>query len=339
MKPFVTGHEDLVHDAAYDFYGRHVATCSSDQHIKVFRLDRETNEWQLSDSWKAHDSSVVGLNWASPEYGRIIASASYDKLIRLWEEEPDTPECSGRRWTKLCTLNDATGPLFSVKFAPGHLGLKLGAIGNDGMLRIYEALEPSDLRSWSLTTEIPVLRTPPASHLQSDFCLTWCPSRFLPEKLLVCALDQALIYQKDKNGKMYVAAKLEGHGGLIRCVSWAPSIGRWYQLIATGCKDGKVRIFKVTETLKNNDHDRDDNESMSVDQEDDEADSKAGIPELKVELISESGDHRGEVWSVSWNLTGTILSSAGDDGKVRLWKASYSNEFKCMSVISAQQRS
>ncbi|SCU77889.1 LADA_0A02718g1_1 [Lachancea dasiensis] len=338
MKPFITGHEDLVHDVVYDFYGRHVATCSSDQHIKVFRLNRETNEWHLSDSWKAHDSSVVGLDWASPEYGRIIASVSYDKLINLWEEEPDAPECSGRRWTKLCTLNDATGPLFSVKFAPGHLGLKVGAIGNDGTLRVYEALEPSDLRSWTLTSEVSVLRTPPASHLQSDFCLTWCPSRFLPEKLLVCALDQALIYQKDKNGKMYVAAKLEGHEGLIRSVSWAPSIGRWYQLIATGCKDGKVRIFKLTETLQGKGGEGDDDDSMSVDQAEERSDSKGGAPELNVELVSESADHRGEVWSVSWNLTGTILSSAGDDGKVRLWKASYSNDFKCMSVINAQQR-
>lgn len=58
---------------------------------------------------------------------------------------------------------------------------------------------------------------------------------------------------------------------------------------------------------------------------------------LQVELLSEHDDHNGEVWSVSWNLTGTILSSAGDDGKVRLWKATYSNEFKCMSVITAQQ--
>ncbi|SCU81205.1 LAFA_0C03312g1_1 [Lachancea sp. 'fantastica'] len=339
MKPFVTGHEDLVHDLAYDFYGRHVATCSSDQHIKVFRLDRETNEWQLSDSWKAHDSSVVSLDWASPEYGRIIASVSYDKLIRLWEEEPDAPECSGRRWTKLCTLNDATGPLFSVKFAPGHLGLKLGALGNDGTLRIYEALEPSDLRSWSLTSEIPVLGSPPASHLQSDFCLTWCPSRFLRETLLVCALDQALIYQKDKNDKMYVAAKLEGHEGLIRSVSWASSIGRWYQLIATGCKDGKVRIFKVTETLKGADGGKRDEDSMSVDQDSDSSENNGKDSGLNVELVSESADHKGEVWSVSWNLTGTILSSAGDDGKVRLWKSSYSNEFKCVSVISAHQRS
>ena len=35
MKPFITGHEELIHDIKYDFYGKHIATVSSDQHIKV----------------------------------------------------------------------------------------------------------------------------------------------------------------------------------------------------------------------------------------------------------------------------------------------------------------
>ncbi|EJS43783.1 seh1p [Saccharomyces arboricola H-6] len=349
MQPFDSGHDDLIHDVVYDFYGRHVATCSSDQHIKVFKLDKETSNWELSDSWRAHDSSIVTIDWASPEYGRIIASASYDKTIKLWEEDPDQEECSGRRWNKLCTLNDSKGSLYNVKFAPAHLGLKLASLGNDGILRIYDALEPSDLRSWTLTSEMKVLSIPPANHLQSDFCLSWCPSRFSPEKLAVSALEQAIIYQRGKDGKLYIAARLPGHKSLIRSISWAPSIGRWYQLIATGCKDGMIRIFKITEKLSgvasedsssnsnlfDNGIDVEmDGQSRSNSNNEEKAELQSS---LKVELLSEHDDHNGEVWSVSWNLTGTILSSAGDDGKVRLWKATYSNEFKCMSVITAQK--
>lgn len=334
MQPFNTGHEDIVHDVQYDFYGRSVATCSSDQHIKVFKLDRDSTQWVLNDSWRAHDSSIVSLDWASPEYGRLIASASYDKTVKIWEEDPDQEECSGRRWTKLCTLNDSKGSLYCVKFAPAHLGLRLACIGNDGVVRIYDALDPSNLRSWTLTTEINVLPVAPANNLQSAFGLSWCISRFSPEKLAVCALDQAYVYQRAKDGHMYQAGKLPGHTSLIRCISWAPSIGRSYHLIATGCKDGKVRIFKVNERPSGSSTPALSDDEINMDG------AKSPRPResnLQVELLSEHDDHKNEVWSVSWNLTGTILSSTGEDGKVRLWKSTYSKEYKCMSIITAKQ--
>lgn len=346
MKPFESGHEDLVHDVAYDFYGRFVATCSSDQHIKVFKANKETNNWELSDSWKAHDSSIVAIDWASPEFGRIIASASYDKTVKIWEENPDQEECSGRHWNKLASLMDSHGALYDLKFAPVHLGLRLATIGNDGFLRIYDALEPSDLSSWTLTSEINILSQPPANHLQSDFCLSWCPSRFSTEKLAISVLDQAIIYQRGVDNKLHIAAKLLGHNGLIRSISWAPTIGRWYQLIATGSKDGKVRIYKITETKSddiptntntNNNINKNDSNENVIENENELIVNPNLSTRLKVELLSEHDDHKSEVWSVSWNLTGTILSSAGDDGKVRLWKSTYSNEFKCMSIITAKQ--
>lgn len=330
MKAFATNHEELIHDVSYDFYGKQLASCSSDQHIKVFDLDSSTNEWLLNDSWKAHDSSIVKIDWASPEYGKIIASASYDKTVKIWEEDSDEPHSSGRRWKKLTTLHDARGPLYDLSFAPSHLGLRLSVIGSDGILRIYDALEPADLRSWTLTSEVSILNETPASHLQSDFALSWCPSRFSPEKLVVCALDQGFIYHRDAAGKLVEAATLPEHSGLIRSVAWAPSMGRYYQLLATGCKDGKVRIFKLTETLAK--------KQQHAWGDEDEASNQPPNVEVSVELVSEHDDHHGEVWSVSWNLTGTILSSSGDDGKVRLWKASYNNEFQCLSVISAEQK-
>lgn len=31
-------HKDLIHDIAYDFYGQRMATCSSDQSVKVINV-------------------------------------------------------------------------------------------------------------------------------------------------------------------------------------------------------------------------------------------------------------------------------------------------------------
>lgn len=41
---------------------------------------------------------------------------------------------------------------------------------------------------------------------------------------------------------------------------------------------------------------------------------------FNVELVGDFNDHQSEVWRVDWNVTGTILSSTGDDGTLRLWK-------------------
>ncbi|EGV61766.1 epoxide hydrolase, soluble (sEH) [Yamadazyma tenuis] len=328
MKPFITGHEELVHDIKYDFYGRHIATVSSDQHIKVFDLHSATNSWVLNDSWKAHDSSIVKVTWAHPEFSssKIIASCSYDRTVKIWQEQPDELQGSGRRWMKLSTLAiESYGPIYDAVFAPNHLGFKLGCVGSDGIFRIYESLDPSDLSNWTLTTEIPILSSQlPAKNLQSSFSIEWCPAKFSnSEKFIVIALDQGFVYSSfadnksdeadgdDDSIKYKKIGNLPEHNGLIRSVSWAPSMGRGYHLIATGCKDGYVRIFKAVE--KND-------------------------QELKIETIATLNDHNGEVWRVNWNMTGTILSSAGDDGKVRLWKCNYRNEWKCMSVINTSNR-
>lgn len=78
------------------------------------------------------------------------------------------------------------------------------------------------------------------------------------------------------------------------------TLSRNYQLIATGCKDRRVRIFKLTEES-----------------------NEGTLSQFRVALVAELDEtegHDSEVWSVEWNLTGSILASSGDDGRVILWK-------------------
>ena len=316
LRPFATNHEDIVLDVEYDFYGRQLATCSADQHIKVFDLDPETMQWVPNDSWKAHDSAVVRVRFADPQFGHLLLSASYDRTLKIWQEDFEVPVGTSKRWARLATINDSHGPLYDACFLPAFLGLKAGSIGSDGKLRIYENINPSNLCVWGLVEEIDVLKAPVASHLQSDFNLSWCPSRFSTEMVCVSALDQAYVYYKDESTNKYRLGKLlPEHNGLIRSVAWAPLMGRSYHLIATACKDGFVRIFKLVEKPRS---------------------SPSAEFEIDVTLISSFNEKAGEIWRVCWNETGTILSSCGDDGYVRLYKASYANNFQCMSVISAK---
>lgn len=122
--------------------------------------------------------------------------------------------------------------------------------------------------------------------------------------------------------------ELTGHGDTIHDISWSngssipqsalpPNVisSECDEHIATACKDGVVRIFTLRRRIEE------------------------PISKLNYDVIlsDQFDDHHSEVWKVSWNVSGTMLSSSGDDGRVRLWKQAYNGEFQCMGVISAEK--
>lgn len=42
--------------------------------------------------------------------------------------------------------------------------------------------------------------------------------------------------------------------------------------------------------------------------------------QLEILQAAQFDDHHSTVWRISWNITGTILASSGDDGCLRMWK-------------------
>lgn len=390
FKPFIPGHEELIHDLNYDFYGKRIATCSSDQTIKVFdkverpptagylngsadddgktsaalaaaQQEAQEPDWVLSDSWKAHDSTIVKVVWAGPEFGQVIASCSYDATIKIFEEDPREPLGSGRRWKKCATIMDFHGAVYDLAFAPSHMGLKLASIDSEGYFHIHEAPDPNNLQFWTAVMPEESLVTKQASkNRQSAFSLSWCPSMFFKEYIAVSAQDSAYIYHRSPSGggmgKFRRVAELSDCTSLIRSISWAPSMGRGFQLIATGSIDGKIRIYKVTKSINPESSSRNDlqgqrhqsQQTHSFDSMDTadihdgmDVDGADGNGSLSINVEPPSsfqGHDSGEVWRVSWNVTGTILASAGSDGNIKFWKLAYKNEFQCMAVVSAEQR-
>lgn len=184
--------------------------------------------------------------WAHPEHGQIIACCSTDRTVRIFEEQEHEARNSGKRWIERAKLNDARASVHDIWFAPSHLGLRIASISADGMVRIYEAMESSNLSRWTLMHDFSVV-SPPPRETDSSFCLTWCPSRFATPSLAVGAMDVVRIYTMDDTGKFKAGLELS-HGGLVRDITWGASMGRTFHLLATACKDGHVRIFKLKET-------------------------------------------------------------------------------------------
>lgn len=82
-----TGHSDMVHDAQLDYYGKRLATCSSDRTVKVFDLSGDQKT--LIADLRGHEGPIWQLSWAHPRYGSLLASASFDHRVIIWKEGPD----------------------------------------------------------------------------------------------------------------------------------------------------------------------------------------------------------------------------------------------------------
>ncbi len=67
-------HRDLIHDVAFNWYGTHLATCSSDQTLRIWALDPNTQNWSCTASWKCHSGAVWKIHWAHPEFGQVRLS-------------------------------------------------------------------------------------------------------------------------------------------------------------------------------------------------------------------------------------------------------------------------
>lgn len=254
---------------------------------------------------------------------------------------------------------DISFPPMSACSASGtSTGLKLAFISTDGTVHIYECREPQDLTHWIAVDVIHTLPAALTKEIEVSFCLDFCPSRWGGEQLVVGAMDNAQVYRHNRLGKFRPAEELKGHRGLVHDVSWAAGMGRSYHLIATACKDGRVRIFKLTTRAGNLAAPKSNYPSnnggsrrrlrpgvgagLGADLRgqdelltDVEPEGGFGVEDEQwhVDLVADFDDHHSDVWRVAWNATGTVLSSAGDDGNIRLWKAAFSGEFQCLSVI------
>jgi len=306
-----SGHDDFIHDLAFDWYGTRMATCSSDQKIKVWEMQED--KWTNTAEIKAHSGSIHRVSWAHPEFGSVLASCSSDRLVYVYEEQLDG-RTGQRTWRKQGRLVDSRDSVQDCQFAPRHLGLRLATASLDGRVRIYESNDVMNLSAWSLVEEFEAASS---SHQTkcNVACLTWNPSPFDPAMLCVSMASSVKVWEYGAGARRWcTVASLDGHTDEVHDVAWAPNMGRSYHLIATACKDGYVRIYKLHFQRA----------------------SQTYVPSL-VGKVSHgvSGGASIEVWRVCWNVSGSILASSGDDGVSRLWKSDFQGNWQPILVAAA----
>lgn len=221
----------------------------------------------------------------------------------IWEEtvtEKTTPNMQPvKRWVKRTNLVDARTSVTDVKFSPKNQGLLLATCSTDGMIRIYEAPDIMNLSQWSLQHEI--------SCKLPLSCLSWNQSMFRHHAPMIAAgsddsssptQGKVFLFEASENARRWTKVDtINSITDPVHDVAFAPHVGRSFHVLSVASKD--VQIFHIRPVPESN--------------------GTSG--RLDIQNAGIFNDHRCAVWRVTWNVTGTMLASTGDDGWVRLWKS------------------
>ena len=76
LASFETGHGDMVHDAEFDYYGKRLATCSSDRYIKIFEVVGEQVSVGWGDTRRGAAAAAAGRGAPPRRRAAVVALAA-----------------------------------------------------------------------------------------------------------------------------------------------------------------------------------------------------------------------------------------------------------------------
>ncbi|KAJ1913535.1 GTPase-activating protein S13 [Mycoemilia scoparia] len=302
-KSFDTLHDEMIHDAQMDYYGKRLATASSDSTIRVFDVDAESIS-QTSKVLSEHKGPVWQVSWAHPKFGTILASCSYDGRVLIWKETAETG------WTVIKEHKKHKGSVNSIAWAPHELGPILACGSSDGRISLLTFTEegvwedqmideahPAGVNSVSWAPAVPAgAITKPGSNsapitLVKELVSGGCDM-----------LAKTWLWSNEKN-RFEQSGTLEGHSDWVRDVAYAPNIGLPRMYLATCSQDRTVLIW-----IK---------DASSPDQWKKTKLTETPFPDV--------------VWRVSWSLSGNLLAVSCGDNKVTLWKENLQGNWEQVS--------
>jgi len=308
-----TKHADIIHDAQMDYFGKRLATCSSDRTIRIFNVE-EDGGYSLVQELKGHDGPVWMVSWAHPSFGSIVASCSHDHKVIVWKE-------TAAGWEKFKEYGSApeehASSINSVAWAPYTVGYPMLACASaDGDISILTYKDSK----WSPDKIV-------AAHKGGVNAVSWAPlvsfgplgqaadddaPRAAP-RLISCGCDDELKiwnFREDEINGGWRASQMPApvlkdmrYSSWYRDVAWAPSIGLSSSTIACCTQNGEVLVWTQAA--------------------DSDAWSCVELPRPQADAGAAAGADpvpADPVWRVSWSITGNILAVAAGESSVTLYK-------------------
>jgi len=308
---FDTQHEDMIHDSQLDYYGRKLATASSDRTIKVW--DVAGDSYALAATLSGHDGPVWQVAWAHPMFGVLLASCSYDGKVLIHRESP------GGVWTPIHEQRTHAASVNSVAWAPHEYGLLLGCASSDGSVSLLKH-QPDD--SWACEV------VPEPSRLGVN-ALSWAPFKgattqaLPPLQFATASCDKAVrVYTQGPDGSWTPETLPLQHEDWVRDVAFAPATAALSSSSSSSFSSATLASSPSSSPL------------MLASCGEDRAvfiwTKEAGGGWVCAPLAPK---FETSVWRVSWSVTGNLLAVSAADHQVTLWKQNLNGQWENVSTV------
>jgi WD40 repeat protein/class 3 adenylate cyclase/tRNA A-37 threonylcarbamoyl transferase component Bud32 len=249
--------------------------------------------WQ-TPVFRQHEGPVLSLAW-SPD-GKILASGSGDKTVKLWET------ATGKLLTSLHGHTDA---VWSVAWSPD--GKTLASGSGDQTVKLWEAATGKLLTSLQ-------------GHTGQVIRVAWSPDG---KTLASGSTDQTVKLWEAATGRLLTS--LQGHTNSVFSVAWSPD----GKTLASGSRDQTVNLWEAAtgKLLTSLQGHTGEVYSVAWSPDGKTLTSASGDQTVKLwevatgKLLTNLKGHTGQVWSAAWSPDGKTLASGSGDQTVKLWEA------------------
>ena len=235
-----TQHTDVIHDTQFDYYGRFMATASSDKTVKVFGAGNENNGAHLA-TLTGHEGPVWMVDWAHPSFGVALASCSYDGQAIVWKGTDE-----GTTWKPSHIISNHAASVNAISFAPQHFGLAVATAGSDGHVFVSTCPEGIWRESVSIAE---AAKQGNDAHALGAMAVSWAPMPGPDAPVLIAsggADNKVKLWSHDlQSGAWTLVKSFEGHADWVRDVAFSPDASSRFIVLASCSQDKTVVIRRA----------------------------------------------------------------------------------------------